>query len=210
MRNWKVNGNYPKYDEQGKIEATHIIIGSDDGASVPQLIKRDLTGLSDTEIIKAVLEEFKKSEYVEIAMGEAVQKVDELEKTTKKADKAAKGAQALAVDAKARAEHLEKMTRVQAIFMLTSGLSLDPDVYRNMLELIEKPIEGQTYKPLDIFAIEDTDYEPSLNEGKLAFVQVLSEFTYNNEDAKTLKAKAEDGEMFVANYGDLVKTHKEE
>ncbi|KPJ21950.1 hypothetical protein AKK44_07225 [Streptococcus phocae] len=205
MKKLEATKPYPQYDEHGEVEATFTGVSGADGLFIPMLIKKDLTKASESEVVDAVLEEFFKQYYVERAMGEAIEKVNDLEKTTKKVDKAAKGAQALAVDAKARAEHLEKMTRVQAIFMLTSGLSLDPDVYRNMLELIEKPVEGTTYQPFDIFAIEDTDYEPSLNEGKLAFVQVLSEFTYNNEDAKALKAKAEDGEMFVANYGDLAK-----
>lgn len=39
---------------------------------------------NDAEIIEAALEEFKKTVYVEIAMGEAVQKVDDLEKSHKK------------------------------------------------------------------------------------------------------------------------------
>ncbi|MGS6080053.1 hypothetical protein ACVF0X_08545, partial [Streptococcus pyogenes] len=62
------------------LSKNYIIIAAEDGAVIPQLIKQDLTSTNDTEIIKAALEEFKKSEYVEIAMGEAVQKVDDLEK----------------------------------------------------------------------------------------------------------------------------------
>lgn len=84
MRNWKITGKYPQSDSTGAVASTYVVITDDDGAVIPQLIKQDLTSTNDTETIKAVLEEFKKSEYVEIAMGEAVQKVDDLEKSHSK------------------------------------------------------------------------------------------------------------------------------
>ncbi|HFD5440994.1 TPA: DUF1366 domain-containing protein, partial [Streptococcus pyogenes] len=70
MRNWKVTGKYPQFDSTGAVASTHIIITAEDGSVISQLVKQDLISTNDTEIIKATLEEFKKSEYVEIAMGE--------------------------------------------------------------------------------------------------------------------------------------------
>ncbi|HEQ6473709.1 TPA: DUF1366 domain-containing protein, partial [Streptococcus pyogenes] len=93
MRNWKVIGKYPQYDSTGAVASTHIIITAEDGSVISQPIKQDLTSTNDTEIIKATLEEFKKSEYVEIAMSEAVQKVDDLEKISQETAKTAKTAQ---------------------------------------------------------------------------------------------------------------------
>ncbi|MGS6080134.1 DUF1366 domain-containing protein, partial [Streptococcus pyogenes] len=90
MRNWKVTGKYPQYDSTGAVASTHIIITAEDGSVISQPIKQDLISTNDTEIIKATLEEFKKSEYVEIAMGEAVQKVDDLEKISQETANTAK------------------------------------------------------------------------------------------------------------------------
>ncbi|UMY67853.1 hypothetical protein ML603_08205 [Streptococcus dysgalactiae subsp. equisimilis] len=77
MRNWKVTGNYPQYDGTGSVVATQAIIADDKGSVITEKVKKDLRTANDSEIIEAVLEEFKKTTYVEIAMGEAVQKVDE-------------------------------------------------------------------------------------------------------------------------------------
>ncbi|NBK46135.1 DUF1366 domain-containing protein, partial [Streptococcus equi] len=96
MRNWKIIGKYPQPNALGVIEGTHVIITGDDGASIPQTIKKDLSSTNDFEVIKMVLDEFKKSEYVEIAMGEAVQKVDDLEKLSQETAKTATTAQTAA------------------------------------------------------------------------------------------------------------------
>ncbi|SQB56469.1 phage protein [Streptococcus dysgalactiae] len=137
MRNWKVTGKYPQSDSTGAVASTYVVITDDDGAVIPQLIKQDLTSANDTETIKAVLEEFKKSEYVEIAMGEAVQKVDDLEKISQETAKTAKTAQTAAGLAKVSAERTQKMINLQTIHVLTSGGKIDPDIYKGMLELIE-------------------------------------------------------------------------
>ncbi|MGT2744881.1 DUF1366 domain-containing protein [Streptococcus phocae subsp. phocae] len=200
-RNWKVNGNYPKYDEQGKIEATHVIIGSEDGASIPQLIKRDLTGLSDPEIIKAALEEFKKSEYVEIAMGEAVQKVDELEKLSQETAKNAKTAQAAAGLAKVSAERTQKMANLQTLHLLTSGGKIEPDIYKGLLELIE-PVKKGKYKAHDVFTMIDESHEDLVGEGNLVFVYVNNDFTY---DKQTIGELESEGEVIIIKYAELTK-----
>ncbi|VGR46942.1 phage protein [Streptococcus pyogenes] len=114
-----------------------IIITAEDGSVISQLVKQDLISTNDTEIIKATLEEFKKSEYVEIAMGEAVQKVDDLEKISQETAKTAKTAQTAAGLAKVSAERTQKMINLQTIHMLMSGGKIDSDIYKGMLELIE-------------------------------------------------------------------------
>ncbi|CRV19314.1 DUF1366 domain-containing protein [Streptococcus equi] len=201
MRNWKVTGKYPQYDGTGAVASTHIIIAAEDGAVIPQLIKQDLTSTSDTEIIKAALEEFKKAEYVEIAMGEAVQKVDDLEKLSQATAKTATTAQAAAGLAKLSAERTQKMINLQTIHMLTSVDKIEPDIYKGMLELIEPGKKGQ-YQEHDVFTVVDESHEDLAGEGKLVFVYVNEAFEY---DKQTLKDLESEDKVTVIKYADLVK-----
>ncbi|HEL0067256.1 TPA: DUF1366 domain-containing protein [Streptococcus equi subsp. zooepidemicus] len=201
MRNWKVTGKYPQYDGTGAVASTHIIIAAEDGAVIPQLIKQDLTSTSDTEIIKAALEEFKKAEYVEIAMGEAVQKVDDLEKLSQATAKTATTAQAAAGLAKLSAERTQKMINLQTIHVLTSGGKIEPDIYKGMLELIAPAKKGQ-YQEHDVFTVLDDKHEDLAGEGKLVFVYVNEAFEY---DKQTLKDLESDDKVTVIKYADLVK-----
>ncbi|HEP1450352.1 phage protein [Streptococcus pyogenes] len=201
MRNWKVTGKYPQFDGTGAVASTHIIIAAEDGAVIPQLIKQDLTSTNDTEIIKAALEEFKKSEYVEIAMGEAVQKVDDLEKISQETAKTAKTAQTAAGLAKVSAERTQRMINLQTIHMLTSGGKIDSDIYKGMLELIEPAKKGE-YQSYDVFTVVDESHEEQAGEGNLVFVHVNEPFTY---DKQTLKELEEEDKVTVIKYADLVK-----
>ncbi|HFR5427743.1 TPA: DUF1366 domain-containing protein [Streptococcus pyogenes] len=201
MRNWKVTGKYPQLDGTGAVASTHIIIAAEDGAVIPQLIKQDLTSTNDTEIIKAALEEFKKSEYVEIAMGEAVQKVDDLEKISQETAKTAKTAQTAAGLAKVSAERTQRMINLQTIHVLTSGGNVEPDIYKGMLELIEPAKQGE-YQAYDVFTVVDELHEDQAVEGNLVFVHVNEPFTY---EAQTLKDLESEDKVTVIKYADLVK-----
>ncbi|MGT2934284.1 DUF1366 domain-containing protein [Streptococcus catagoni] len=201
MRNWKVTGKYPQYDGTGAVASTHVIITAEDGAVIPQLIKRDLTGTNDKEIIAAALEEFKKSEYVEIAMGEAVQKVDDLEKISQETAKTAKTAQAAAGLAKVSAERTQKMINLQTIHVLTSGGRVEPDIYKGMLELIE-PVKKGEYQAYDVFTVVDAAHEDQAGEGNLVFVHVNETFEY---DKQTLEELESEEKVTVIKYADLVK-----
>ncbi|HER6626359.1 TPA: hypothetical protein VL621_001221 [Streptococcus pyogenes] len=181
--------------------AGHVIIAAEDGAVIPQLVKKDLTGTNDKDIITAVLEEFKKSEYVEIAMGEAVQKVDDLEKISQETAKTAKTAQTAAGLAKVSAERTQRMINLQTIHMLTSGGKIDSDIYKGMLELIEPAKQGE-YQAYDVFTVVDESHEEQAGEGNLVFVHVNEPFTY---DKQTLKELEEEDKVTVIKYADLVK-----
>ncbi|HER3369891.1 TPA: DUF1366 domain-containing protein [Streptococcus pyogenes] len=201
MRNWKVTGKYSQFDSTGAVASTHVIIAAEDGAVIPQLVKKDLTGTNDKDIITAVLEEFKKSEYVEIAMGEAVQKVDDLEKISQETAKTAKTAQTAAGLAKVSAERTQKMINLQTIHVLTSGGKVEPDIYKGMLELIEPAKKGE-YQAYDVFTVVDESHEEQAGEGNLVFVHVNEPFTY---DKQTLKELEEEDKVTVIKYADLVK-----
>ncbi|HER8362244.1 TPA: DUF1366 domain-containing protein [Streptococcus pyogenes] len=201
MRNWKVTGKYPQFDSTGAVASTHIIITAEDGAVIPQLVKQDLTSTNDTEIIKAALEEFKKSEYVEIAMGEAVQKVDDLEKISQETAKTAKTAQTAAGLVKVSAERTQKMINLQTIHMLTSGGKIDPDIYKGLLELIE-PVKKGEYQAYDVFTVVDEKHEDKAGEGNLVFVHVNEPFEYDKQSLEDLESE---DKVTVIKYADLVK-----
>ncbi|SEN92935.1 DUF1366 domain-containing protein [Streptococcus equi] len=200
-RNWKIVGKYPQPNALGVIEGTHVIITGDDGASIPQTIKKDLSSTNDLDVIKMVLDEFKKSEYVEIAMGEAVQKVDDLEKVSQDTAKTATTAQTAAGLARAVAERTQKMINLQTIHVLTSGGKIEPDIYKGMLELIEPAKKGQ-YQEHDVFTVLDDKHEDLAGEGKLVFVYVNEAFEY---DKQTLKDLESEDKVTVIKYADLVK-----
>lgn len=200
-RNWKIVGKYPQPNALGVIEGTHVIITGDDGASIPQTIKKDLSSTNDLDVIKMVLDEFKKSEYVEIAMGEAVQKVDDLEKLSQETAKTATTAQTAAGLARAAAERTQKMINLQTIHMLTSVDKIEPDIYKGMLELIEPAKKGQ-YQEHDVFTVVDESHEEQAGEGNLVFVYVNEAFEY---DKQTLKDLESEDKVTVIKYADLVK-----
>ncbi|XHW63585.1 hypothetical protein ABVA46_09720 [Streptococcus dysgalactiae subsp. equisimilis] len=201
MRNWKVTGNYPQWDGTGAVIDTQVIITDDRGAVIAEKIKKDLRTANDAEIIEAALEEFKKTAYVEIAMGEAVQKVDDLEKISEETAKTAKTAQTAAGLAKVSAERTQRMINLQTIHVLTSGGKIDPDIYKGMLELIEPAQKGE-YQAYDVFTIVDESHEDQAGEGNLVFVHVNEPFTY---EAQTFKDLESEDKVTVIKYADLVK-----
>lgn len=201
MRNWKVTGNYPQWDGTGAVVDTQVIITDDRGAVISEKVKKDLRTANDAEIIEAALEEFKKTAYVEIAMGEAVQKVDDLEKLSQETAKTAKTAQTAAGLAKVSAERTQKIANLQTIHMLTSGGKIEPDIYKGMLELIEPAKKGE-YQAYDVFTVVDEKHEEQVGEGNLVFVHVNEPFTY---EAQTLKDLESEDKVTVIKYADLVK-----
>ncbi|HHK0334958.1 TPA: hypothetical protein ACQN9G_001654 [Streptococcus pyogenes] len=203
MRNWKVTGNYPQWDGTGAVIDTQVIITDDRGAVIAEKIKKDLRTANDAEIIEAALEEFKKTAYVEIAVGEAVQKVDDLEKISQETAKTAKTAQTAAGLAKVSAERTQKMINLQTIHMLTSGGKIDPDIYKGMLELIEPAKKGE-YQAYDVFTVVDSTKEEDgeAGEGNLVFVHVNEAFEYDKQTLEELESEAK---VTVIKYADLVK-----
>ncbi|HER6141678.1 TPA: hypothetical protein VLL62_000464, partial [Streptococcus pyogenes] len=189
MRNWKVTGNYPQWDGTGAVIDTQVIITDDRGAVIAEKIKKDLRTANDAEIIEAALEEFKKTAYVEIAMGEAVQKVDDLEKISQETAKTAKTAQTAAGLAKVSAERTQKMINLQTIHVLTTSDKVEPDIYKGMLELIEPAKKGE-YQAYDVFTVVDESHEEQAGEGNLVFVHVNEAFEYDKQTLEELESEA--------------------
>lgn len=74
---------------------------------------------------------------------------------------------------------------------------LDPTVFKRGLELIDLGQNGKTYKPQEIFAIEDTNHVEAFGEGKRVMVQVNSDFTYNGETLDQLASLEQNGKLAV-------------
>lgn len=77
MKSWKAKGYL--VTETGGTEKTYILLTSDDGTSLPVLVLGNHSGKEEDELITLAKEAFFREEYVERSMGEAVEKVAEME-----------------------------------------------------------------------------------------------------------------------------------
>nr|DAQ28858.1 MAG TPA: Protein of unknown function (DUF1366) [Caudoviricetes sp.] len=75
---------------------------------------------------------------------------------------------------------------------------LDPTLYARGLELVEAGQAGKTYKPYEIFTVNDPSHTPKYGEGQRVLVQVNQDFTYNNETVTDLEgALSQNGKLAV-------------
>lgn len=75
---------------------------------------------------------------------------------------------------------------------------LDPTLYARGLELVEAGQAGKTYKPYEIFTINDPSHTPKYGEGQRVLVQVNQDFTYNNETVTDLEGSlSQNGKLAV-------------
>lgn len=75
---------------------------------------------------------------------------------------------------------------------------IDPTLYARGLELVETGQAGKTYKPYEIFTVNDPSHTPKYGEGQRVLVQVNQEFTYNNETVADLEGSlSQNGKLAV-------------
>ena len=75
---------------------------------------------------------------------------------------------------------------------------LDPTLYARGLELVEAGQAGKTYKPYEIFTVNDPSHTPKFGEGQRVLVQVNQDFTYNNETVADLEGSlSQNGKLAV-------------
>ena len=75
---------------------------------------------------------------------------------------------------------------------------LDPTLYARGLELVEAGQTGKTYKPYEIFTVNNPNYTPKYGEGQRVLVQVNQDFTYNNETVTDLEGSlSQNGKLAV-------------
>ncbi|MDQ0221975.1 DUF1366 domain-containing protein [Streptococcus moroccensis] len=81
---FKVNFNYPKYDDFGKVTGAFIGISDPDtGDNLSANVLGDYRTVGTSEAITAVLDNFYKRNFADKAMAESVVKIDELDAKTK-------------------------------------------------------------------------------------------------------------------------------
>lgn len=74
---------------------------------------------------------------------------------------------------------------------------LDPTIYKRGLELVDLGQTGKSYKPQEIFTIEDASHTAAYGEGNRVMVQVNSDFTYNGETLDQLASLEQNGKLAV-------------
>lgn len=81
MKQFEVTGKYPHYNAKGEVESTTIQLTStnEEYACFVETVPGDHTRKDDKTLIELALDSLFKSVYVERAMPEAIQRVDEFE-----------------------------------------------------------------------------------------------------------------------------------
>lgn len=86
---------------------------------------------------------------------------------------------------------------------------LDPTVFKRGLELIDLGQNGKTYKPQEIFVVEDPDHVEVYGEGKRVMVQVNQAFTYQGETLKQLESLHQNGKLGLWKWTEPKEKEKE-
>ena len=74
---------------------------------------------------------------------------------------------------------------------------LDPTVFKRGLELVELGQAGKTYKPQEIFTLENPSHIEKFQEGQRFMVQVNEEFTYQGQPLKELEELDKNGKIGI-------------
>ena len=143
---------------------------------------------SDDELIKAVLGQVA----TELNPAEGVKKLQEdlhtqaQEYETKLAEKDAKIAEVKAV---ADWSVLARVT--------DTDNPLDPTLFKRGLELVDLGQVGKTYKPQEIFTLENPGHVEKFQEGQRVMVQVNEEFTYQGQSLSELEELDKNGKIGI-------------
>lgn len=149
----------------------------------------DRTNESDEVLIQAVLGQVA----TELNPAEGVKKLQE-DLHTQAQDYEAK----LAEKDKKIAENKAVSDWAVLVAVTNTEHPLDPTLYARGLELIEAGQAGKTYKPYEIFTVNDPNHTPKFGEGQRVLVQVNQDFTYNNETVADLEgALSQNGKLAV-------------
>ena len=143
---------------------------------------------SDEELITAVLGQVA----TELNPAEGVKKLQENLQTqaqeyeTKLAEKDAKIAEVKAV---ADWAVLARVTDVDN--------PLDPTLFKRGLELVDLGQVGKTYKPQEIFTLENPGHVEKFQEGRRVMIQVNEEFTYQGQTLEELANLEQNGKLGI-------------
>lgn len=74
---------------------------------------------------------------------------------------------------------------------------LDPTVFKRGLELVDLGQTGKTYKPQEIFTLENPNHVEKFQEGKRVMVQVNEAFTYQGQTLEELASLEQNGKLGI-------------
>ena len=74
---------------------------------------------------------------------------------------------------------------------------LDPTVFKRGLELVNLGKVGKTYRPQEIFTLEDPNHIEKYQEGRRVMIQVNEPFTYQGETLEQLAALEQNGKLGI-------------
>lgn len=74
---------------------------------------------------------------------------------------------------------------------------LDPTLFKRGLELVDLGQVGKTYKPQEIFTIENPGHIEKFQEGKRFMVQVTEPFTYQGQTLEQLEELHQNGKLGI-------------
>lgn len=74
---------------------------------------------------------------------------------------------------------------------------LDPTLFKRGLELVDLGQTGKTYKPQEIFVLEDPEHVEKFQEGKRVMVQVNEPFTYQGQTLEQLEELHQNGKIGI-------------
>ena len=74
---------------------------------------------------------------------------------------------------------------------------LDPTVFKRGLELVDPAKTGKTYRPQEIFTLENPNHVEKYQEGKRVMVQVNEAFTYQGQTLEELATLEQNGKLGI-------------
>ncbi len=74
---------------------------------------------------------------------------------------------------------------------------LDPTLFKRGLELVDLGQTGKTYKPQEIFVLENPEHVEKFQEGKRVMVQVNEPFTYQGQTLEQLEELHQNGKIGI-------------
>ena len=74
---------------------------------------------------------------------------------------------------------------------------LDPTVFKRGLELVDLGKVGKTYRPQEIFTLENPNHIEKYQEGRRVMVQVNEPFTYQGETLEQLASLEQNGKLGI-------------
>jgi hypothetical protein len=74
---------------------------------------------------------------------------------------------------------------------------LDPTVFKRGLELVDLGQVGKTYKPQEIFTLNNPNHVEKFQEGQRVMVQVNEEFTYQGQTLEQLEELHQNGKLGI-------------